>query len=109
MSFFIQEGLIIVLLFILMLLFDHSGCDNMASGVAVEESRSVAHFIMMPFQKELKLSVIFNRPSGLSSQSFSPSIFSNLGKIKVFHGALYVGSMSFFIQDIFHAAWNDST
>ena len=67
MSFFIQEGLIIVLLFILMLLFNHSGCDNMASGVAVEESRSVAHFVMMPFQKELKLSAIFIRPSGLST------------------------------------------
>ena len=96
MSFFIQECLIIVLLFILMLLFNHSGCDNMASGVAVEELRSDAHFIMMPFQKELKLSAIFIRPSGLRSQSLSAPNFSNLGKIKVFHGALYVGSMSFF-------------
>ena len=83
-----------------MLLFNHSGCDNMASGVAVEELRSEAHFIMMPFQKELKLSAIFIRPSGLRSQSLSAPNFSNLGKIKVFHGALYVGSMSFLIQDI---------
>ena len=40
-----------------MLLFNHSGCDNMASGV--EELRSDAHLIMTPFQKELKLSAIF--------------------------------------------------
>ena len=41
-----------------MLLFNHSGCYKMASGVAVEELRSDAHFIMIPFQKELELSAI---------------------------------------------------